>query len=75
MAKEVVTRCDKCGEAREDVATYTLRWDGLVYEVDLDEEHAAPLKELAALGRQIDAGRGRESTRSLERRIRGVIPE
>lgn len=75
MAKEVVTSCDKCGMAGNDVRTWTIRTDGNTWEVDLDDEHSAPLLELAQLGRVVDAGRGTESTRSLVRRIRGIAPQ
>lgn len=77
MAKEVVTKCDKCGEPGDDVRTYTLRLDGSVWEADLDERHAKTVTVLAfmSLGRVIESGPRRPATASLEKRIRGRIEE
>lgn len=74
IAKEVVTRCDKCGEAGDDVRTYTLRLDGSLWELDLDEKHAKTVTVSAfmTLGRQTDSALRRPGTGSLERRIRGL---
>jgi len=75
LAKEVVTRCDKCGEAGEDVKTYTVRVDGKTAEVDLDDRHAktVTVAQVFSIGRVLaSAGRGSSSTGNLEKRIRGV---
>lgn len=78
MAREVVTKCDKCGEPGEDVKTYTLRLDGKTVEIDLDDKHAktVTITSAFALGRVLTTGTrpGGPSTSGLERRIRG-IPE
>jgi hypothetical protein len=78
IAREVVTKCDKCGEPGDDVKTYTLRLDGKTVEIDLDDKHAKTVTITSAfsLGRVLTTGakQGGASTTSLERRIRG-IPE
>lgn len=76
MAKEVVTKCDKCGEPGDDVRTYTVRYDARTFEVDLDAKHAKPLLDLIVLGREVESGVRRvPDTRSLERRIRNAPPQ
>ena len=75
MAKEVVTRCDKCGETGEDVKTYTVRVDGKTAEVDLDDKHAktVTVAQVFSIGRVLaTSARSSPSTTSLEKRIRGV---
>lgn len=73
MAKAVITSCDACGEASEDVRTYTVRTDGEAWEVDLDDKHAEALLKIARKGRSVTVlGAGRSGTRQLERRIRAV---
>lgn len=70
MSKQVISICDWCGKPGDDVRTYAIRTDGLVYEVDLDEQHAEALLKIARKGRAIEAGASRSSSRQLERRIR-----
>lgn len=73
MAKEIVTRCDACGEPGDDVRTYTVRTDGEAWEIDLDLKHAEALLKIARKGRSVTVlGAGRSGTRQLERRIRAV---
>lgn len=75
MAKRLVAECDKCGEAREDVRTYTLRMDSQSWEADLDDEHAGTvtIAEFQEIGRQTDSGARRsDGNADLTRRIRGV---
>lgn len=76
MAREVVTKCDKCGQPGEDVDTYTIRLpEGSTLELDLDLEHAKPLLDLAELGRPVQTGgvRRQDGNHSqLEGRIRGL---
>lgn len=80
MAKEVVTRCDVCREASEDVQTWTVRVDGQVWEVDIDKKtdkaHSLPLSKLVLLGRVTEtASRKQGDNRFLERRVRNVVKE
>lgn len=75
MAREVVTKCDKCGQPGEDVKTYIIRQDGETWEVDLDDDHAKPLRTLIALGRPVQTGlraAGESGNRTLDRRIRNA---
>lgn len=75
MAREVVTKCDKCGRAGNDVRTITLRDDGVTVEVDLDTEHkgAVTIAEAFKIGRVLESGiRRTTDNRSLERRIRNA---
>lgn len=73
MAREVVTRCDICGEPGDDVRTYTVRTDSLAWELDLDDRHAENLLKIARKGRSVAVPvSGRSGTRQLERRIRAV---
>jgi hypothetical protein len=75
VAKELVTKCDKCGQASDDVRTYRLRQDGTVWEMDLDNEHAAEVTvtEMMKCGRAtVDQGarRGSANVSRLESLIR-----
>ena len=73
MAKAVITSCDACGIAGDDVRTYTVRTDGQAWEVDLDDKHAEALLKIAQKGRPVTVlGAGRGGTRQLERRIRAL---
>ncbi|MFC9231022.1 hypothetical protein ACFTZI_19015 [Streptomyces decoyicus] len=49
MAKEVISRCDKCG-ASEDVQEFTITYGGETKEVDVCPEHGGPVLELFELG-------------------------
>ncbi len=71
MAKEIVTKCDVCGNPGEDVRTYTIRYDDHTWEVDLDAQHAGPLMKIVAKGRESEVPTRRpQDVRALERRIR-----
>lgn len=48
MASELVTKCDKCGVTPATHAEVAI--DGTRFTVDLCDEHAEPLLELAPLG-------------------------
>lgn len=75
MAKEVITKCDKCGLAGEDVKTYRVGQDGHTWEVDLDDKHAKTVNiaEAMKIGRQVEvASRRVQDNRALESRIRNL---
>lgn len=75
MAKQLISLCDRCGEAGEDVRTYTVRLDGTAWEMDLDDRHAdeVTITEFMKTGRALDAGIRRSGGLSgLDRRVRGV---
>lgn len=75
MVRETVInwKCDECGEAGEDVRTYTVRIDGQGWEIDLDLEHlgTVTLARAMEIGRPLDSGPLRpKATAQYERRIR-----
>ena len=72
MAKELVTRCDVCGEP--GARSWKIQTDGQVWEVDLDDEHAAPILAVAQKGHSVTnfAPPGKRGMASLESRVRGV---
>lgn len=73
VASEVVVKCDICGKAHETVRTYTIKWDGQIWDVDLDEEHAEPILDIARKGRQQPGpSRVRDPHKALEQRIRNA---
>lgn len=80
IAREVVTRCDICGAASSDVVTWTLRFDGSTWEVDVDgktdPQHSLPLSEIVKLGRITEsASRRQGDNKFLERRVRNAPQE
>jgi hypothetical protein len=80
IAKAVITSCDVCGEASEDVQTWTLRQDGQTWEVDIDQKtdkaHSLPLSKLVLLGRATETSSRRGGdNKFLERRIRNTPKE
>lgn len=81
--REVVDRCDICGEAGESVKTYRVIVDGETWEVDLDDKtdgrHSKAMHILIQKGRKrlVSAtdSKPRTAIAGLERRIRGIPQE
>jgi hypothetical protein len=76
VAVEVVRKCDVCGEP--GAHQWTLQTDGKKWEIDLDDEHAAPLlavvEEFGKVESSAATGPGphRDLDRTLATRIRGL---
>ncbi|MFD3464787.1 hypothetical protein ACFWWM_00165 [Streptomyces sp. NPDC058682] len=49
MAKELISRCDKCGTS-VDVEEFTITYGGETKDVDLCPDHSAPVLEVFELG-------------------------
>jgi hypothetical protein len=68
VAKEVISRCDKCGTA-EDVQEFKITYGGETKEVDLCPEHGGPVLEAFELGSEPPKApaprRGRRSSHSV----------
>lgn len=74
MAREVITKCDICGDD-EGARRYTIHTDVEQWSIDLCPTHAEPIMTVARQGQRQDTGTAAlptQSTRSLESRIRGV---
>ena len=63
MAKEVISRCDKCGTS-EDVQEFQITRGGETRDVDLCSEHGGPVNEAFDLGTARNAApKSRKATR------------